>query len=95
MPQLTREAMSPLVRFLLALFTIGTFAGLGFVAGTVATIVSAIPALAGGGHAVGGEHTNYAIAGLSLGTGAGLVTTIWLWHQAKAGKRPPGRNRRP
>ena len=56
-------------------------AGSGTVIGTVLNVLSALPALAGGGHAVGGEHTNWIPIGAGIGAalGAALATaTLFL-----------------
>ena len=46
----------------------------GFLVGFVFNVLSALPALAGGGHAVGGEHTNW----IPIGAGAGAAVSAVL-----------------
>lgn len=50
--------------------------GSGFVIGAVLNVLSALPALAGGGHAVGGEHTNWIPIGAGVGAALGAVLAI-------------------
>lgn len=80
-----------------ALVILGPLGGTasGFVLGTFANVLSALPALAGGGHAVGGAHTNYIPIGAVLGAVVGLAVGVWgFLHTApkspRVPRRPPG-----
>jgi hypothetical protein len=84
--------MPAFARALFALAALVGFTGCGFLVGTVASVVDAIPDLAGGGHATGGHHFDYgsfgAIAGAVLGVIMGIAVLLLTPRRSGA---TPGR----
>ena len=53
-------------------------ASAGFSLGALVQAASMVPGLAGGGHAVGGEHTNFMVIGALAGAAFGLLVGWWV-----------------
>ena len=76
---------------ILVLMSLSLIGG-GFALGALGQVLSALPDLAGGGHATGGHHS---VAPLVIGTGGGVVAAvvsgILFWRLTEP-KKPPGRH---
>ena len=62
----------------LSIFAGGAFAG--FSIGVAIMVASAIPDLAGGGHATGHPHTDYGVPGAWIGAIVGLASAVIMWR---------------
>lgn len=78
--------MDTVLRLFIVLVSIAGLALAGFVLGTIANILNAIPDLTAGGHATGGGNANFAIPGSIAGGFVGFVWGIFLWRQLKPGR---------